>query len=239
MNNIDANKANPQHNSSKNYKTIWKILIAVIITSLSVGTGFYIWHMCVLNDIEKEVSKTMGDIHSKISELQTENTELIYQLKSEIAQLRQKEELEKGLRERLLSIYGYDSHEDREKIDFFLSISESQSLFEKLRIVADNLSRFRFGNNPINVLRIEDRNYGKIAIVDLREPGEPKAHSWSRGYFQGSSGGRATTTILVKTFLQDDYAGKWIDGVEFYYEGEPISDEWDHIFLSGIKYRRR
>ena len=43
--------------------------------------------------------------------------------------------------------------------------------------------------------------------------------------------------MLVQTFLQNDYDGSSLDGVEFYDEGEPISDQWDHISLSGTKFR--
>lgn len=90
-------------------------------------------------------------------------------------------------------------------------------------------------------MRIENRNNKKIAIIDLREKNHPYPHgySWRGIYFQGSSGGGSTTVTLIKTFLQENYKGEWIDGVEFYYEGKPIvENEWAHIFLSGTIYRK-
>jgi len=41
---------------------------------------------------------------------------------------------------------------------------------------------------------------------------------------------------LTMTFMQPDYKGEWIDGVEFYYRGKPM-EEWDHINLTGTILR--
>lgn len=95
---------------------------------------------------------------------------------------------------------------------------------------------------PINILRIEERNNKKIAIIDLREfiasDSTGYLPSWRTIYFQGSTGGYFTTLTLTKSFLQKDYKGKWIDGIEFYYEGKQILEgEWDHIGLYGTIWR--
>jgi hypothetical protein len=74
-------------------------------------------------------------------------------------------------------------------------------------------------------------------MIDLRESDESPG-TWRGGYFQGSSGGYDTQIRLMSTFLQEDHKGPWIDGVEFYYEGKPMTSEWDHIFLEGVKYRK-
>lgn len=55
-------------------------------------------------------------------------------------------------------------------------------------------------------------------------------------YFQGSYGGQHTAITLRETLLQPGYQGKWIDGIVFYYQGEPI-EIWDHFNFSGIQSR--
>ena len=78
----------------------------------------------------------------------------------------------------------------------------------------------------------------KIAIISLNEFPYKHRTSWKGIYFQGSCGGWSTQITLTKTFLQEDYAKDWIDGIEFYYEGSLFNEEWDHIDLSGVIYRK-
>ena len=138
-------------------------------------------------------------------------------------------------------IYGPDRDAMNLEINFYVRIPEKLPVIEKLKILADKLSRFKF-DLPIEVLRIEEQNNKKIAVVNLLEhedADESSQMTWSSVYFQGSTGGLFTSMSLRKTFLQEDFDGEWIDGVEFYYEGEPIlKDDWDHISLSGTIYRK-
>lgn len=139
-------------------------------------------------------------------------------------------------------IYGSDEQAEKEEINFYVAIPKNLSLIEKLKIIAERLSRFKFGGLPINVLRIEEKNNKKVAIIDLREfitsDSTGYLPSWRKMYFQGSTGGYFTSLTLIKSFLQEDYKGEWIDGVKFYYEGKPIlEEEWDHIFLHKTFYR--
>lgn len=138
-------------------------------------------------------------------------------------------------------VYGADRDAMNLEINFYVRIPEKLPVIEKLKIVADKLSRFKF-DLPIKVLRIEEQNNKKIAVVNLLECEDTEGNSqmtWFSVYFQGSTGGLFTSMSLRKTFLQEDFEGEWIDGVEFYYEGEPILEEdWDHISLSGTIYRR-
>lgn len=138
-------------------------------------------------------------------------------------------------------VYGPDRDAMNLEINFYVRIPEKLPVIEKLKIVADKLSRFKF-DLPIEVLRIEERKSKKIAIIDLIECEDTEGNSqitWFSVYFQGSTGGFFTSMSLRRTFLQETYEGEWIDGVEFYYEGEPILEEdWDHISLSGTIYRR-
>lgn len=137
-------------------------------------------------------------------------------------------------------VYGPDREAMNAEINFHVRIPKNLPVIEKLKILADKLSRFKFGL-PIEILRVEEQKDRKIAVINLLEHKETDINSeltWRSVYFQGSTGGFFTTVTLTKTFLQEIYEGKWIDGVEFCYEGEPISEgDWDHISLSGTIYK--
>ena len=62
--------------------------------------------------------------------------------------------------------------------------------------------------------------------------------TWSSGYFQGSTGGNATVTKLIRTFLQEDFEGEWVDGVKFLYNNDDTNN-FEHIgnFLGEKKPR--
>ena len=51
--------------------------------------------------------------------------------------------------------------------------------------------------------------------------------TWKSGYFQGSTGGAWTSSVLVNNFLQESYKGQWIAGVKFNYEEG--THEFEHI----------
>jgi hypothetical protein len=135
-----------------------------------------------------------------------------------------------------LPVYGSDSETMNVEVNFYAKTSKDIPLIDKLKVLADKLSRFIF-KLPIEVLKIEERNGKKIAVINLKEgkyTGEDLRVSWRGLYFQGSTGGFFTTMTLRKTFLQENYRSDWIDGVEFYYEGKPIKEgDWSHISLSG------
>lgn len=207
--------------------TAWKLFAAVLITAILVATGAYLWHRSATGDRRKR--------------FESQFTEYSF-----------------------FTVYGADPYTMSATTDFSVAIPEGLELAERLQILTNALSRRRFGNLPIEVIRIEERDGRTIALVNLRETdwnrdifaeysqlwktGRRKEAgsvyhmkdrtSWRTLYFQGSCGGGCTTIMLVQTVLQRDYGGIWLDGVEFYYEGEPISDEWDHISLSGTTYRQ-
>jgi hypothetical protein len=151
----------------------------------------------------------------------------------------------------LFKVYGSDKAAMKIETNFYISIPKSLPIIEKLRIIADRLSRFKFDYLPIEVLRIENQNGKKIAIINLKE------HEWNRNidwnkplqmsgnagvtwrthHFQGTTGGGFTTVTLIETFLQNEYNGDWIDGISFMYENQPIDENWNHISLSGVIYR--
>lgn len=213
---------NPQFNGlSPNPKIGLAIVISVVITALVVSGGVYWWQKSIAKNIKDEASRTQQILQQQIDGLMTELTG-------------QGEKIT----EYFFKVYGANNGTTDEEINFYVAIPNNLPLLGKLQQLADRLSRFEFRYLPINVLRIENHNGKKIAIIELNEIGDSYPSSWRGLYFQGSTGGHFTTITLIKTFLQEDYKGDWIDGVEFYYEREPISDDWDHISLNGIMYRR-
>ena len=140
----------------------------------------------------------------------------------------------------LFPIYKPDKQAQHLELGCYVAIPEALPLREKLEIIADALSRYKFAWLPIKVRRIEKRNNKKIAIIELYESEkkrEPRL-TWCYGFFQGSTGGYFTEQILLRGFLQPGYKGEWIDGVRFYYEGKPMEEyQWDHVCLDGIIYR--
>lgn len=139
----------------------------------------------------------------------------------------------------LMEIYGSDREAVKEEVNFYVKIPRDKPLADRIKILAEKLSRFRFEDNPITLLRIENRYGKKVAVINLEEPAWSGPNTWSGMYFQGSTGGRFTSSTLVLTFLQEGYKGEWIDGVQFYYQGKPFSSDWDHINLSGTFFRKQ
>ncbi|MCK8827381.1 hypothetical protein MWH25_06440 [Natroniella acetigena] len=150
----------------------------------------------------------------------------------------------------LFPIYGPDERADDIEVNFYIQIIDDLEQFEKLEVIANRLSRFRFDFLPIKVLEIEEENGREVAVINLEE------HQWNRAkderptfrgsagvtwyldYFQGAADGHFTSVTLIKSFLQPEYEGDWIDGVKFLYQGEPIHEEdWNTVALEGIFYR--
>ncbi|MEO0079317.1 MAG: hypothetical protein ABIK44_01390 [candidate division WOR-3 bacterium] len=140
----------------------------------------------------------------------------------------------------LFRVYGSDEGALHEEVNFYLAIPESLSLREKLEFLIARVSKYRFRGLPLRLVRLDDRQGKKIAVIDLEEPEFREGLSWGGSYFQGTTGGHFTYVSLVKTFLQNDYPGEWIDGVQFLYRGKPFEEnDWDHINLSGTFYRHQ
>ena len=121
----------------------------------------------------------------------------------------------------------------------------SGTLTEKLDILAKNLSKVEFNSLPIEVIKIEEKDNKKIAVINLKESEinagineaiDFKGPSWSKNYFQGTAGGTITSTSLIESFLQRSYPGDWIDGVRFLYENKEIN--FQHVSkLSETNYK--
>lgn len=143
------------------------------------------------------------------------------------------------------SVYGADSQAVNTEVNFYIELPKELTLTEKLKAIADRLSRFKFNELPIEIKGIDEKDGRKIAVVNLKEHPwneameEPPVQVGNRGatwrylHFQGSLGGEFTSKTLVETFLQQEYKGEWIDGVTFLYGGNPI-EEFEHVQLSGV-----
>lgn len=136
-----------------------------------------------------------------------------------------------------LPVYGMDSAVNQMEVNFHVAVPRYASREDKLKKLAERVSRFRFDNHPVEVKDVVSQDGRRVAIIDLREPNWD-GYGWRTGYFQGSAGARATRTTLTRTFAQPNYSGNWVDGVKFLYEGEPIREgDWSHLNLSGTFWR--
>jgi len=145
------------------------------------------------------------------------------------------------------NLFIYTPNEGVTAIEKAMSVSFSGELSQEVQLqqLAEVLSRYEFCALPIEVVGIDTN----IATLNLREhpwnengnlgtayPG-CAGNSWQRNYFQGSTGGYVTSTVLARSFLQPDYTGSWIEGVQFLYEGTPIDSntaQFQHMSLNGI-----
>lgn len=146
----------------------------------------------------------------------------------------------------------YGPNEQYDGIERMMAVS-FQSDFDQeeyLGRIARILSSEMFCGLPIEITGVENN----IATVNLQEHPLSLNHRdellefddrcfltrWDTGYFQGSTGGAMTASILTETFLQPEYTGSWVDGVKFLYEGIPIDSElgqFQHLGIYGVETR--
>lgn len=177
-------------------------------------------------------------------------------LTKEVSSMKEKNsELEKSLEElkeeiknknSTYPIYSADINTYAKEVHFGTYIADNLPLKDKLNALAKTLSEVYFSNLPIEVLEITEVDGKKVAVINLRESEENqkvmdnlefKGQSWSRNYFQGSTGGAITSVGLIETFLQKDYKGQWVDGAKFLYNNKII--DFDHVpDLSKVSYRK-
>ncbi len=125
------------------------------------------------------------------------------------------------------------------KVVKMVPLKSSLPVQKKLQILADSLSVLEFNHLVIDIRGIDSSSGERIANIELIEnpryngPGSvPSYQSWY-DFFQGSYGGLTTTVSLRETFLQKNYAGTWIDGVCFFYQGDSMK-LMDHVNLHGL-----
>jgi hypothetical protein len=211
------------------------IVIAVVVSALVVGVAFYLWYVSVVRSIVQRLQEEQ-QIHDRstawkdvrIKDLRNQIKNLEDKLAGSVADLPAS----------LLKVYSYNAVTDVRTVGFCLEVPDNYTLDQKVDAVAEVLMEYHFARGTIELKRIERRQSKNVAVVDLRET-KAFPYAWKGGYFKGSSGGTSTTFILTNTFLQPDYNGTWVDGVQFLYEGDAINpNEWDHIRLDGTMYRK-
>ncbi len=141
-------------------------------------------------------------------------------------------------RDELLSVRTLDPQTMERRVSHYVYVPADYGLAEKLRVLAESVSRYQFQGLPVRLLEVEALEGRRIAVINLGEAEkvtDPR-RSWKMGFFQGSTGGQVTTVTLRDSFLQRGYPGRWVDGVVFYYQERPIG-EWDHVSLSGVLFR--
>jgi hypothetical protein len=102
-------------------------------------------------------------------------------------------------------------------INFYIKVPQQLKTKEKLNIIAEKMSHYKFNKLPIEVLKIENRDNKKIAIINLKEHkwNQDKITvptlrgtagvTWKYDFFQGSTGSHFTSESLLKSFLQPDF----------------------------------
>jgi len=236
-------------------KTVSLPFLLGALVILFAALSIYFWQQSVLDRQSLEIArKDLAHAAERISSLdkersvarralwpQTENEQRIRLLEDEVSKLREFSFDHPGKqRPDILEVYGPDNtgNPDHMRIYCYIAVPDGLPLMQRLRILAERVSELRFKGVPIEVLRVQNLRGKQIAIVNLPEP---ENAPWDKlqwhGYFQGSSGGGITQNTLVMTFLQRGYPGKWIDGVQFYYNSKPFSGDWDHIDMKDAFYR--
>ncbi len=119
----------------------------------------------------------------------------------------------------------------KETVVFYLPVKENLPVKGKLEELCSGLSRFIFDYLPVELVKIEEKNGKKTAIINLVDPKNKTGKNWNPLFFQGSTGAHFTQAALVLTLLQPTYHGEWVDCLVFQYNGKPFKDEWDHMSL--------
>lgn len=179
-----------------------------------------------------------ADLESKISDLDNKLKEQQYVFESSSKPAFRNSD-------NIYPIYTADINTYEVEEDAYIYIAKETSLKKKLDILAKALSEAYFNSLPIKVVRVEEVNNKKIAVVNLEEaaenkgktdPKDTKGKTWAFDYMQGSTGGTITETQLIETMLQRKYKGQWVDGVKFLYQGGVCA--YEHAYsLKDINYR--
>lgn len=238
----------------KKFKTTFLIVIILVISLFIINIIFYNPSM---TKKENEQQETINELLSKIMNIEDEfkhykdennrlNQEL-FNLQDSL--IRNKELVEEQVKiinnkdnwrfkqnNLIFPIYTANWFDGNREILFYTSQPKELSLEEQLNSIAYKLSQYCFEGLSIDLVEIKEIENKKVAVVNLKELDNSEGKLWTTSYFQGSSGGGVTSTQLIETFLQRDYWGKWINGVEFLYENNKI--EFEHTpNLYDINYR--
>ncbi|TDT45756.1 hypothetical protein [Fonticella tunisiensis] len=211
------------------------LLISMLITGCSNS----------LKSENLELKNEIEEVKEKNAILETTINNLKNQLKEQEAKMASEKE-RKFESENIYTIYTADINTYEKKAGEYIYISNETPLKQKLDILVNALSEIYFKNLPIEVVKIEELDKKKIAVINLKESKENKGvtdvskmkgDTWATGFFQGSAGGAITSTQLIETILQREYRGQWIDGVRFLYNNGNC--DFEHApNLAKVNYRK-
>jgi hypothetical protein len=218
------------------------LLLSLIITGCSATlkneNDILSKEVISLQEKNTNMINTISNLESTISVLNNDKEILEFRIdKLKKSSLRYKDNL--------YPIYTADLYTYEILIEAYNYMPKETTLKKKLEILAKVLSEAYFDNLPIQVVRIEEINKKKIAIVNLMESAVNQeitdyeklvGKTWATLYMQGSTGGTITQTTLIETMLQREYQGQWIDGVKFLYNNGVC--DYEHApSLREINYR--
>lgn len=238
----------------RKFKTAFLILIFLIILLFIINIIFYNPSITKKENAQQE---KIDELQSKVMNIEDEfknHKDKNNRLNQELVDLqdslkRNKELVEEQVKiinnkdnwrfkqnNLIFPIYTVNWFDGNLEILFYTSLPKDFSLEEQLNSIGNKLSQYCFEGLEIDLVEIKEIENKKVAVVNLKESGKDDGKRWTTSYFQGSSGGSATSTQLIETFLQRDYWGKWINGVEFLYENNKI--DFEHTLnLNDINYR--
>lgn len=185
------------------------------------------------NDVLK---KELEEAKTRISNLESVNMELTNQLDEEKKNNNKPKESVINNKDNIYTVYTANSDTYEKQSDVYVYISNTNDLKQKLTVIANVLSEGYFSNLPIEVVKIEEAENNKIAVIDLKDN---SGRAWVSSFLQGSAGGTMTSTALLETFLQREHTGAWIDGVRFLHNGRACDEnEFQHSpDLTKVNYR--
>jgi len=212
-------------------KNVIKIVTALLTLSMLTACG------SKTTSEVKTLNENVLKLETKITELENENTTL----KADITALTEERDsllaqmgkvdvetpVEPAADEETLPVYGADNNHQRIKVSS-VTVKTDEPLLNKMNFLGAELGVKFFGGLTMEAKEIKTVSGKKVLVMNLIEgSGAVGAKSWEYDYFQGSTGGLMTVIALSETFLQKEYSGTWIDGVQFLLNGEKI--EFEHV----------
>ena len=220
------------------FSLLFSLVITGCSTTLKNENAILSKEVLSLQEKNANMENVIADLESKIKnyDIDSEN------LKSRLNQINGSS---LRYKDNIYPIYTADNYTYELMMAAYIYMPKEDALKKKLETLAKVLSETHFDNLPIQVVRIEEIDKKKIAIVNLKESAENQGitnyeklvgKTWTTLYMQGSTGGTVTQTTLIETLLQREYKGQWIDGVKFLYNNGPCY--YEHApNLKDINYR--
>lgn len=125
-------------------------------------------------------------------------------------------------------------------VDRYIEVDSKMTIQDKIRNLCNVLSKDYFNGAKMELLEIKTVEGLKVMKINLAEAKDLENDSefninrvWYH-YFQGTTLGGNTTTLLTETLLQRHYKGEWINAVFFYWNHVPFPFEYGHVKLNGI-----